>query len=325
MVDMAAGAASIATLENDPEQDPATAEATATDTVKSKSDLPNNNSALNPNTPIDTSNPAVGTTDTKTHTARTTAVQTDPLSADNVNSVTTDSVPLGGSGDIPPEEKAGTVTPPSALVATSAAPLGAGAPPASAPMASSASAVPLSELSVPILLELDPETWEQSLDKLEAWLGDLTTVQAAYRQLAGDTAKKLHEAHLQTYIADIYSAAQVHEAAIPKLYEIIGRSPSAGRKAAGSLLGKASEASANLLLGSGGAVGGWRDLHQLFMYSLHAISAWSAAETLGFAIGIREIIDITFPIVQEKFVQHRMLQELTLETVVLSVLYKSEI
>ena len=56
----------------------------------------------------------------------------------------------------------------------------------------------------------------------------------------------------------------------------------------------------------------------------------------GYACGITDVYrsglfqlerssGVTFLIVQEKVVQHRMLQELTLETVVLSVLYKSEI
>ena len=42
---------------------------------------------------------------------------------------------------------------------------------------------------------------------------------------------------------------------------------------------------------------------------------------LGYALGIREIVELTFPIALEKFKHHRMLQEILNELVPLAILY----
>lgn len=119
--------------------------------------------------------------------------------------------------------------------------------------------------------------------------------------------------------------ATEHEQQLPKVYQIIGRTPGSGRTLAGTLMAKAREGVADVLGASGGAAGGWTDLHQLFLASLNAISAVSTAQEIALALGIGEIVSITFPMITQKFVQHRMLQEITLETATLAIVYQHPI
>lgn len=175
--------------------------------------------------------------------------------------------------------------------------------------------------SAPIMIELDAETWKSQLDIAEQWFDTVLMIQTAFRQLAEDTAAKLHEPHLKAYIGEVAETAQRHEQQLAELYVTIGREPSGGRSVAGTLMAKGREVVADVLGVISGAPSPWRDLHQLFLASLNAISAVATAEQFGLALGIREVVEITFPMTNEKFVQHRMIQELTLEMVPIAFLY----
>ena len=75
----------------------------------------------------------------------------------------------------------------------------------------------------------------------------------------------------------------------------------------------------------GGASGAWRDIHQLLLVNLNAIGAFATAEQIGLTLGLPEIVDITFPIIQEKQTHQLILQEYMLEMAPLSILYDSSI
>ena len=182
-----------------------------------------------------------------------------------------------------------------------------------------------SAITEPIMIELDAETWKTQLDVTEQWFDTLLMIQTSFRQLAEDTAAKLHEPHLKAYIGEVAETAKLHEQQVEALYAAIGRAPSGGRKAAGTVMAKGREAVADVLGVLSGAPSPWRDLQQLFLASLNAISAVATAEQFGLALGIREIVEITFPMTNEKFVQHRMIQELTLEMVPMAFLYKMSV
>jgi hypothetical protein len=176
-----------------------------------------------------------------------------------------------------------------------------------------------------ILLELDEQTWKDSLDRVETWLGNVLMIQTNLRQLIEDTVDKMHEPHIRTYLADILEKAKQHEQQAEELYRVIGRDPSKARKLGGTLMSKASQALADIQGAAGGAVGGWRDLRELLLANLDSKGAFAIAEQLGLALGLPEIVDITFPIVQEKSTHQLLLQEYFLEMGPVSILYKASI
>jgi hypothetical protein len=177
----------------------------------------------------------------------------------------------------------------------------------------------------PVLIELDEEAWKDHLDNVESWLGNVLMAQASFRQLAEDVRDKVSEPHLKAYLGEVAEVAQRHEQQAEELYRVIGRDPSTARKLGGTALAKARQAWADLFGLAGGAAGPWHDLQQLFLASLNAMGAFGVAEQLGLALGIREIVEITFPISNEKTKYHLLLKELVLETASLAILYKADI
>lgn len=177
----------------------------------------------------------------------------------------------------------------------------------------------------PLAIELDPATWDEFLDRSARWFGQVRAAQASFRKLAEDVLSQMHEPHLRQLIQEVVDTARRHEGQVDELYRAIGREPPSPRllSVGGQLLSKGQEALGALQGLATGAQGWWDDLHQLFLSSLNAISAFSAAEQLGYALGLREIVDIAFPISLEKFKHHRMLQELLNELVPLAILYRT--
>jgi hypothetical protein len=176
-----------------------------------------------------------------------------------------------------------------------------------------------------VLFEIDEKSWDTHLDRVERWFHHMQTVQTAFRKLVEDTLPKMHDSHLREYLTEILERAKDHESKTDDLLRMIGRDPSASRKALGTGFAKAQELVADLKGFAGGAMSGWRDLQQLVHASLDGIAVFGVAQDLGLALGLVEITELTMHISNEKFVHHYLLQELVLELGTMSVLYRSEI
>ena len=177
----------------------------------------------------------------------------------------------------------------------------------------------------PLLVELDEQTWKEQLDRTERWFKNVRMVQATFRQLAEDTLEKVHEPHVREFLAQIVEKAKEHEQAADRLFEVIGRKPPFARELMGETMAKARQGLADFMGVAGGASAPWRDMHQLFLVSLNAVSAFGAAEQLGLALGIPEIVEIVLQVNPEKFAQHRQLEELVLDFVPIAILYDMQI
>ena len=173
-----------------------------------------------------------------------------------------------------------------------------------------------------VLVELDDTNWNQFLDRASLWFDNLLLVQSAYRQLLEDTAGKIAEFHIRSYLIEMAERARVHEAKIDELYTLIGRDSSAIRQGLGTLLGKADQAVGAMMALSSGIAGPWQDLHQLYLSCTNTLSAFGVAEQIGLALGLPEIIDIVFPIELEKATDQRLLQEFALEMASIAILYR---
>jgi hypothetical protein len=180
-------------------------------------------------------------------------------------------------------------------------------------------------MTEPILIELDEPVWNEQLDRVAQWLGNVLTTQAAFRKHAEDTVERIAEPHIRTAIKEIADTARKHEEQVEALYSAIGRDPAPFRQVAGTAMAKAGEAVAALQGALGGAVGAWRDLHRLLLANLNALGAFAIAEQLGLSLGLEQVEKITFPIVHEKQVAHLLLQEYMLETVPIAILYREQV
>lgn len=178
-----------------------------------------------------------------------------------------------------------------------------------------------SNMAGPVMIELGDESWSAFLDRFEAWLDNVLMTQSAFRRLAENTVDKIEEPHIRTYLGDVAERARDHERHVDDLYQVIGRRSSVARKAGGTVLGKVREGAADVVGLLGGAVGGWREMRELLLANQDAMGAFAIAEQLGLALGMPEVVDITFPIVNEKSTQQLLIQEYMLEMASNSILY----
>ena len=174
----------------------------------------------------------------------------------------------------------------------------------------------------PVLIELDNECREEHYDRAAGWFKNVQLTQASFRQLLEDTVDKIEEPHLKDYLLTMLDHAKEHEQKAEALFAIIGRKPSSMRVLLGELTGKSRELWADVIALAGGVKGPWQDVQQLYISNLNSMSAFAVAEQLGLALGIPEILDITFPVVAQKSTDHLLLQEVALEMCSMSILYK---
>lgn len=177
----------------------------------------------------------------------------------------------------------------------------------------------------PILVELDEQSWEKQMNKVEKWLDQVMMAQASFLELAENTVEKIKEPHIHAAIAEMIETAKEHEQKITSLYETIGRKPSKVRSVAGKVLGNVNDALANLQFALGGAAGYWKEIHQLLLLNVNVLGAFAMTEQLGLALGLPDIVEIAFPIVHEKQTHHLLLQEYMLEIGAISLLYETEL
>lgn len=182
----------------------------------------------------------------------------------------------------------------------------------------------LAELHQPVAIELDDETWSSYVDSAERWLDNVALVQAAFREQADDVHGKIAEPHMKELLGTIAETARDHEQRIGDLYAMIRRDPSRARRALGTLVGKLRALQADVVGLAGGASAPWRDMHQLYLAGFNALSAFAAAEQLGYSLGMPKLADRCFAVVAEKHTHQLVLQELLLEMVPWAILYKTK-
>jgi hypothetical protein len=165
----------------------------------------------------------------------------------------------------------------------------------------------------PILLDLDEKTWEQQIDRTEAWLGNVLLTQEKFRKHAADTTDKIREPHIKEYLREVTARARAHEEEARKLFRAIGRKPSTGRSLVGAAAAKTGEALADVVGLAGGAHGNWKDLRELLLEGLDALGAFAIVEQLGYALGLPELAEPAFRIVAEKQKDQLLIEEYLLE------------
>lgn len=173
----------------------------------------------------------------------------------------------------------------------------------------------------PLLLELGEDARKEHFDKAAAWFRNVQLTQASFRQLLEDTVEKIEEPHIKDYLHTMLEHARKHEEQAEALFTVIGREPSSVRKMMGEMMGKGRQALADVIALGGGAKGPWQDLQQLYLSNANSISAFAVAEQLGLALGLPDILDITFEVVSQKSTDQLLLQECALEMCSKSILY----
>lgn len=184
--------------------------------------------------------------------------------------------------------------------------------------------------SRPLLVDLDPGTWQQTLDRVEPWLATTAALQATFRRLTDDVAGRVDEPHIRSYLEDVAAAARRHEAVVGELYEAFGCSPHPAARgpvpaAVGAALGAGRMLAAQVVGRVAGAHGGaWRGMRELMRSNLDAVSGFAVTEQLGLALGIPRVVDLVFPVLHEKQAHQLLLQEYLLEMASSSILYQRD-
>lgn len=174
----------------------------------------------------------------------------------------------------------------------------------------------------PIVIEVDPKSWQAHLDNVETWLGTTLTNQATFRQLLEQVGPTLREPHFRKLVAEQAETARRHEAEAERFYKLIGRDPSAARKKLASVVGPAKRAGAEANASSGGAEGTWLGLQALPPAALDAQTGFAVTEQLALALGLRELAEAAYDVENEQAKGVLLLKELMLESAAMSILYK---
>lgn len=185
--------------------------------------------------------------------------------------------------------------------------------------------MPAAPAAEAILLELDESTWKTQLDRAAAWLGNVILTQEKFRTLARDASSKIREPHIKHYLEEIATRAESHEDMARTMTQAIGREPSSGRSAVGTVLAKGAELVADVIGLSGGAQGNWKDLRQLLLAGQDALGAFAIAEQLGYALGLPELADPAFRVLAEKGKDQLLIQEFMLEMAPVAILSRGSV
>lgn len=173
----------------------------------------------------------------------------------------------------------------------------------------------------PVLIELDGEFWQGQLDRAEAFLGNVVLLQAAFRTMADDVLAKVGQPQYHEFLRGIAANAHRHEDQIGEFHRMIGRDPARGRALAGTLAAKGRELLGDVEGFSGGTSSPWRDLRQLWLASHSAEGAFGVVEQLGYALGLKELAELAYKLVNEKHRDTLVIQEIVLEMAAVAVLY----
>ena len=193
-------------------------------------------------------------------------------------------------------------------------------------MAETAQAQDLVRIEGPFAIELDETSWNRQIDRAAAWLGNVISAQAAFRELLENTVPKIEEPNIRLYLSEMLENARRHERQAADLFRPIGREPaSAGRGVAGTVVATARKVLGTIEGVAGGAAGNWRDIRELQIANLDAMGAFAVAEQLGLALAIHELRDLAFQIESEKSSDQLVLQEIMLEMASVSILYKASV
>ncbi|HKG50521.1 MAG TPA: hypothetical protein VKB14_08780 [Actinomycetales bacterium] len=170
---------------------------------------------------------------------------------------------------------------------------------------------------MPLLLELDDDTWSSQVDRVERWLATSRMLQAAYARVLESTLNGVAEPHIRSYLDELLEVAREHENRVDDLYRAFGREPAAVgtvRSTASALLAMTREAVGHAEGTAGGAASGpWRGLREVLLSNVDAIAGFAVTEQLGLALGVPAVVDVTMPVVRRKTQDQLLLQEYLLE------------
>jgi len=181
----------------------------------------------------------------------------------------------------------------------------------------------------PLLVELDDGTWTQWHERVRAWLATTTMLQQAFRKMLERTVPNVTESHWHEYLENILESARDHEARIGDIHDAFGVEQAAHgilRDAASLVTSTTRQALGQIEgLAAGARGGNWRQLRELLLTNLDAISGYAVTEQLGFALGRPAVTDITVPILTAKGEHQLQLQECFLEMAPNAILYHKDV
>lgn len=179
----------------------------------------------------------------------------------------------------------------------------------------------------PLLVEIDPQTRNTFLDRVEPWLVTTATLQGTFRKLLEDSIGDIEEPHIRAEFERMLRDAREHEERIGDIAHAFGRDPSAAplKSVASTLLSKTREVAGGLEGLAGGARGsGWRNVRELLLTNLDTIGGFGVTQQLGLTLGIPEVVKIVFPIIDRKTRHQLYFQETMLEMAPKAILYRQD-
>jgi hypothetical protein len=169
----------------------------------------------------------------------------------------------------------------------------------------------------PRFTALEGATLDQQRGRVMPWLTTVATLQTAFRRLLGDTVPLVDDPLVTDWLSGMYRTAREHEDAVADLFAAFDLTPAAPGMAGllGTALGRAREIAGQVqgVLAGGRRGAAWRNLRQLQLTNLDALSGFAVVESLGLALGRPRVVEISFAVQGQKTQDQLLLRELFLE------------
>lgn len=169
----------------------------------------------------------------------------------------------------------------------------------------------------PRFLELADTSVAEQRTRVAPWLSTVQTLQAAFCRLVADTVPLVDDPVVADLLSGVHRAAREHEDVAAELFAVFELSPPAPGVTglAGAVLGRAREVAGQVqgVLAGGRHSAAWRNLRQLQLSNLDALSGFAVVESLGLALGRPRAVELSFAVQGRKTEDQLLLRELFLE------------
>ena len=186
----------------------------------------------------------------------------------------------------------------------------------------------MTTMTAPLVLEIDRDTWSDSVDRVTPWLATTATLQGAFRGMVEDTLTDLTNATIRGYLEGIRDSAREHERQVADLYRAFGREPAGGgvlHAVASGVVSKTRQLAGRVEGVAAGAHGAaWHKMRELLLTNLDAISGFAVTEQLALSLGLPAAVKILVPILKQKTEQQLQIKESFLEMAPLAILYRQD-
>ncbi len=184
--------------------------------------------------------------------------------------------------------------------------------------------------TTPPTVQFDADDLDRQRERVGPWLSTVATLQTEFRKLLGDTVPLVSDPLATGWLSGMHETARKHETAVGDLFtafEVTPVTTSPITTVAGAVLGRTRELLGTVqgIIAGAPRGGAWRNLRQLQLTNLDAMSGFAVAESFALALARPRAVQIAYEVQGQKMQDQLLLRELFLEFATDAVLYRGDL